>query len=191
LSACAPTLHVPSSPLHYGVPIATTLEPGRYFLGMPSFLPGLPPAAAPAALHPIQSVVGEAAGCNELPVIDALLTGLSLSFEPRTLAQDREGPFFLRLRDDSLALRKEFAARHGAELMVSAECTENVELWLCEDCAPTTACAALCPAPGSPAPEATSGSRLPDAPVLKIAVPSGGVESVARISIDLFESQTE
>jgi hypothetical protein len=189
LGACSPTLHVPSEPRPYAITIATTLEPGKYFLGMPSFLPGLPPSDVPAALHPIESVVGEATECGELETIDAPLNGLRLSFEPRTLAYERQGPFFLRLRDDLLGFRKERAAMQGAELTVSAECTENVELWLCEDCGSDAACTVLCTTPDSAATAPPNPAGISDTPVLKVAVASDGAESDARISLELSETK--
>jgi hypothetical protein len=163
LLACDADTFSPSAPSAFAAPVAVGLSQGRYVLGLPGDpLRSTEASMVPGALYPIGDVMGPEASCATLQQIEAPLSS-RWSFEPRTLMRDAVGSAVVRWSDPVIATERESIEAGGLRLAVSAECSEGLQLWVCDGCEAFDTCSPLCDASGTP----TDAVPLPADPVWK------------------------
>jgi hypothetical protein len=164
--------------------VAVGLQAGRYVLGLfgdPLHSPE--PSTVPGALYRLADVVGPDASCATLQQIDAPLSS-RWSFEPRTFAPDAQGSVVVRWSDATMAAQREFVEAQGLRLSVAADCSEGLEMWVCDGCDSLDTCSPLCEASGTPA----DAASLPLNPVWKFGWQPDSADTVLTVGLSISTS---
>lgn len=184
LQPCDAESFSPNAPSPLALPVAVGLQAGRYVLGLfGDPLRSPEPSTVPGALYPLADVVGPDASCASLQQIDAPLSS-RWSFEPRTLAPDAQGSVVVRWSDATMADQRELVEAQGLQLSVAAECSEGLEMWVCDGCNALDTCSPLCEASGRPA----DAAPLPLNPVWRFDWPPESADTVLTVALSISTS---
>jgi hypothetical protein len=179
LLPCTLDVHSPAVPnLDFPRLQIAALEPGRYFVGTPGDPLRSPvPVELPAQVMPVGEVAGSSEKCTTLRNIDGPIDGAELSFIPRTLLQGRSGPAVLHLNDRFLPERARVAQGQGQQLFIGADCSDGLEVAVCEGC-DASSCRVVCDGAGS----SLEAVPIPQDLVLRLTPDATQLDTALRVS---------